>query len=80
MEDKNEKIDRVFQGLATINKEAIKKFEETLNREMTFDEYLEKYLEDVSMNFLASYVAGYFEGQKASKRERVSVVKGKNKK
>lgn len=64
MADKYEKIDRVFQGLSKINKEALDRFQRELGREITFEEYLEKFLEDVSMAFIQSYTDSYFSDKK----------------
>lgn len=80
MADKYEKIDRVFQGLSKLNKETIDRFEKELGREITFEEYLEKFLEDVSSVFLKSYVEGYFKGQQDTKKQGMTIFKGKNKK
>lgn len=78
--DKYEKIDRVFQGLSKLNKETIDRFEHELGREITFEEYLEKFLEDVSASFLQSYIEGYFKGQHDTKKQGMTIIKGKNKK
>ena len=64
MASKYDKIDRVFQGLSKINKEALDRFEKELGREITFEEYLEKFLGDVSMGFIQSYTDSYFSDRK----------------
>ena len=57
--NKDQKIDRVFEGLKKINKEALKTFESKLGREIHFEEYVEKYMEDVTSNYLKVYVDTY---------------------
>ena len=64
MASKYDKIDRIFQGLSKINKEALDRFEKELGREITFEEYLEKFLGDVSMGFIQSYTDSYFSDRK----------------
>lgn len=80
--DKYQKIDRIFDGIKKINKEALEKFEKELGREITFEEYCEKYIEDVTAGFLTGFVEGYPKGKddgvKASKKSKWKVLKNKN--